>query len=238
MGFDFLATGHYAKIVERKGKYFLARPRDRHKDQTYFLYGISPDILSRVLFPLAGYTKDQTRTLACRAGLSVAEKEQSQDICFIRGRNYKEFINKHGYRPKPGDIVTLEGKALGRHQGLAYFTRGQRSGLKIASKEPLYVIDFDLDQNRIIVGAKARLRSSIVLAKDLNWFKEPGRRLEAKIRYAHTPAACCVQKRGNSAKVVFKEPQEAITPGQSIVFYDGNSLVGGGIIESAVFACL
>lgn len=233
MEFDFLATGHYARIIEKQGRYFLARPRDRRKDQTYFLYGISPDILSSVLFPLADYTKEETRALARDAGLAVAEKEQSQDICFIRHGSYKEFLESRGYRAQPGDIVTREGIVLGRHHGLAYFTCGQRSGLKIASKEPLYVLDLDSALNRVVVGPKSETACSVVFAGELNWFGKPPAELEAKIRYAHKPAACRIAGNGGRVKVVFDEAQEAVTAGQSIVFYDADILLGGGIIERA-----
>ncbi|MBU4304770.1 MAG: tRNA 2-thiouridine(34) synthase MnmA [Candidatus Omnitrophica bacterium] len=233
--FDFLATGHYAKIDYSQKGYNLCRPKDRKKDQTYFLYRIKKADLAAVLFPLADYTKEEVRRIARQAQLAVAAKPQSQDICFIIGTDYKEFlVNKAGNVPG-GDIVTTAGDIVGRHNGIINYTRGQRGGLGIAAKEPLYVIDIDAKNNRVIIGSKKEIPSNFVAVKMFNRLADDfPAKSKAMIRYRHTPAACRIKILDNDkAEAVFDEPQEAVTPGQSIVFYNDDIVLGGGLIETA-----
>ncbi|MBI4845518.1 MAG: tRNA 2-thiouridine(34) synthase MnmA [Candidatus Omnitrophica bacterium] len=233
-GFDFLATGHYARIENIDGDYRLKEPKDLNKDQTYFLYGIKKENLSAILFPLADYTKEEVRNIARQAGLPVAEKPQSQDICFISGKDYKEFVSKRA-RIKSGDIVDMKGIVIGSHSGIINYTRGQRTGLRIARQKPLYVVDIDAKKNQVIVGNKEDLKSDKALVSGLNLLvDELPEKTSAKIRYRHKKAACSIKlaDRG-SLEVVFEDAQEAVTAGQSIVFYENNTVLGGGIIEKA-----
>lgn len=235
LGFDMLATGHYAATVQHQGRTVLRRGKDSRKDQSYFLYAVKNDVLKRIVLPLGDYTKDQTRRLARDAALPVAEKSESQDICFIPDGNYREFLMQHVRDIQPGDIVDLSGKKRGRHQGIPFYTIGQRGGLGIAAPAPLYVIAIDAIQNSIIVGDKKHVRSRRLRAGNItmqvNSFPQ---RATAKIRYAHKPAACSFSVSGGSLEVVFDEWQDAITPGQSVVLYDDDRVLGGGIINEVL----
>lgn len=232
MGFDFLATGHYAKIEMRDGLYFLKRPRDRRKDQTYFLYAIPRRVLGSVLFPLAPFTKDEVRETARRAKLPVADREESQDICFIAQKNYGAFLSERIRGIKPGLITNRSGKKLGEHRGIVFYTIGQRSGLGISAKSPLYVVSMDVPGNRIVVGDKKDVMARGLLAGDLNMLAgEWPPTVYGKVRYRKKEARCSTIMEGNRLRVIFEEEQEAITPGQSVVFYDGDTVLGGGVIE-------
>lgn len=232
LGFEGLATGHYAKVEQENGKWLLKKSKDRHKDQTYFLYCINKDDLSRIYFPLAEYTKDEVRALAKQADLPVADKAESQDICFVPEGDYPEFLKDRVKNIPKGDIVDTAGKILGRHKGLFHYTIGQRAGLGIAVGKPCYVVELDAENNRLIVGAKEDLRCKGLEASQANWLAgEIPLELEAKIRYAHKAASCKIIKKDDSFSLIFDQPQESITSGQSVVIYAGDVVVGGGIIE-------
>ena len=235
-GFDGLATGHYAAIVAGEGGYLLKRPKDRRKDQTYFLHAIPRETLAKVLFPLAGYTKDEVREIAERAGLPVFDKRESQDVCFMPAEGHGAFLQSRGAGIEPGEIVNLEGRVLGRHPGVACYTIGQRGGLRVSSPAPLYVLAIDAPRNRLVVGGKADLRASGLVAGELNRLVDafPEEAL-AKIRYAHQAARCRIFEGSDGRLTVrFAEPQEAIAPGQSVVLYDGETVLGGGIIQEVL----
>jgi tRNA-specific 2-thiouridylase len=235
MGFDYLATGHYAKVEEVRGRCFLKRPKDKVKDQTYFLYPIKREALGKILFPLADLTKEEVRQIARENKLPVAEKPQSQDICFIPERDYRKFLSERIKDPKGGPIVDLRGKVLGRHKGIFFYTIGQRQGLGISWKEPLYVIAIDPKENKVIVGEKKDLKARGLKAKDLNLLvDELPKRAFAKLRYTHKGEYCQVRLKDNELELIFEEPQEAITPGQSVVLYDEDLVLGGGIIEEVI----
>jgi len=232
LGFDFLATGHYAAIEKNREYYCLRKPKDRKKDQTYFLYPMSYSDLGRVLFPLANLTKEEARAMAKKASLPVAEKQESQDICFVTQKNYQEFLSERVQGLKPGPIVDMKGNILGRHRGIIFYTIGQRGGLRISHPTPLYVVSIDPDRNQLVVGEKKDLKARGLIAGDVNllapsWPKE----VYAKIRYRKKEAPCGVTFENNKIRVVFAEEQEAITPGQSVVFYANDCVLGGGVIE-------
>jgi len=232
-GCDFFATGHYAHIVQTDKGYLIKRPKDRTKDQTYFLYAIQKDFLPSILFPLAEYTKDEVRSLARTEGLAVADKAQSQDICFIPDKEYSTFIRQQVRGIRPGRIVDRQGKVLGTHQGIMFYTIGQRGGLGISAKAPLYVVELNAEKNEIVVGEKQSLRANGLIADLKNTFVTPfPERVYAKIRYAHPQTLCSVQiEASNKLQVIFDEPQESITPGQSVVLYYDDCVLAGGIIE-------
>jgi tRNA-specific 2-thiouridylase len=232
LGFDYLATGHFATITRENERFFLKKPRDKVKDQTYFLYATPYEALKRILFPLAGLTKAEVRGLALNAGLPVAEKAESQDLCFVNRQNYPDFVAQRMQAIQPGCIVDQAGQKLGTHRGIVYYTIGQRSGLGIAYRVPLYVVAIDAAANRLIVGEKSALKARGLVAGDLNiltadWPAE----VEAKIRYRRKPARCEVVREQDKITVVFREAEEAITPGQAVVFYQGDYVLGGGAIE-------
>jgi tRNA-specific 2-thiouridylase len=231
-GFDGIATGHYAAIEAEDGAYRLKVPKDRRKDQTYFLHAVPREVLGKVLFPLAGYTKDEVREIAGKAGLPVFDKPESQDICFIPAEGLGAFLQSRGASLLPGEIVDGQGRLVGRHRGIACYTIGQRGGLGISSPKPLYVLAIDAAQNRLIVGPKADLKSVGLIADQVNCLVDafPGEAW-AKIRYAHRAARCRVSYRDGRLTVRFAEPQEAVAPGQSVVLYDGSTVLGGGIIR-------
>jgi len=236
MGFDCLATGHYARVEHAPAASQLRTPRDQRKDQTYFLYAIGKEELCHVLFPLADYHKDEVRSLAAAARLPTSEKPESQDICFVTEEGIGPLLRQYaGEEIIPGDIVNRAGKVLGCHRGLPFYTVGQRGGLGISNPVPLYVLALDGEHNRLVVGEKHEVRATGLIAEKLNMLVEnPPMRATAKIRYAHRAAACSITWEGASATIRFDEPQEAITPGQSVVVYDGDLVVGGGIIREAI----
>ena len=235
LGFDFLATGHYAAIERDDGGFLLKKPRDRRKDQTYFLYPIPYAGLGSILFPLACLTKEEVRKMARGGALPVAQKQESQDICFVTQKNYQAFLSERVQDCKPGPILDVQGNVLGKHRGIIFYTIGQRGGLGISSKTPLYVISIDYEDNRIIVGEKKKLLASGLVAGDLNLFVENlPREVSAKIRYRKREAPCGVALESDRIKVAFAEEQEAITPGQSVVLYADDRVLGGGIIEEVL----
>jgi tRNA-specific 2-thiouridylase len=235
LGFDFLATGHYAAIERNEGGHCLKRPKDRKKDQTYFLYAIPYEGLKSILFPLASLTKDDVREIAKKAFLPVAEKQESQDICFVTQKNCQEFLSGRVQKLKPGPIVDMKGSILGTHRGIIFHTIGQRGGLGISHKTPLYVVSIDPDENCIVVGEKKDLKAKGLLAGDMNLLAETWPlQVHAKIRYRKKEAPCGVIREGDRLRVIFTEEQEAITPGQSVVFYNNDRVLGGGVIEEVL----
>ena len=242
IGADLLATGHYARVEysAERGRWLLLRGRDLSKDQSYFLFGLTQDQLSRTLFPLGNMSKPEVRDLAHQHGLALAEKPDSQEICFIPGGDYKRFIDAYLHEQgeelpdTSGELVTISGEVIGTHAGIHNFTVGQRKGLGVATGSPLYVIELRGDKQQVIVGGDHDLRSRTLRAHRLNWIAfdtlESCIRVKAKIRHRHEPAEAEVRMDGNRVAVTFDEPQRAITPGQAIVFYDENLVIGGGWI--------
>ena len=231
-GMDLLATGHYAKISDEGGVPALARPVDRTKDQTYFLYSVERDRLGRVLFPLGDLTKEEVRKIAAEADMPVSEKPESQDVCFWPEGGGAAFFESRGIESLPGDILSISGEILGRHEGIFNFTVGQRRGLGISAPKPLYVISIDPGTNTIIAGEERHLYSDRLVAKPVNFLPgETGGRVEGKIRYGHGPEPCEFSIKGDTLEIRFDVPQRAVTPGQSVVLYRGDVVIGGGIIR-------
>ncbi|MDG5470905.1 tRNA 2-thiouridine(34) synthase MnmA [Jeotgalibacillus sp. ET6] len=239
LGADYLATGHYAQVEERDGEVKMLRGLDENKDQTYFLNQLTQQQLAKVMFPIGGINKKEVRRIAEEAGLATASKKDSTGICFIGERNFKEFLGQ--YLPaQPGDMVTMESKKVGSHDGLMYYTIGQRHGLGIGgSGEPWFVLGKDLEKNQLFVGQgfdHEALYSHSLIAADLSWTssKEPEGtfRCTAKFRYRQSDHGVTVHiKDGGLAEVVFDEPSRAVTPGQAVVFYNGDECLGGGTID-------
>jgi tRNA-specific 2-thiouridylase len=236
LGADYLATGHYARIDSSLGSHRLLKAIDRAKDQSYFLYTLRQEELKHLLFPLGGYRKDEVRRMAKEKGLPTYDKGESQELCFIPNGNYRSFLAER-LPQKPGEIVDLEGRLLGRHQGIAYYTIGQRHGLGIASAEPLYVISIDAQSNTLVVGSGEELWSDTLLASKLSFISgeapQGDTEVRAKIRYKSHEAKAVLSPKGEFVELRFDEPQRAITPGQGVVFYRGDEVFGGGIIERA-----
>jgi tRNA-specific 2-thiouridylase len=242
-GADRIATGHYARneYDGARGRWILKRPADRSKDQTYFLFGLTQEQLSRTLFPLGAYTKPEVREIAAKHSLALATKPDSQEICFIPGGDYKQFIdaylNEQGEAmpDTAGELVTANGEVVGQHGGIHNFTVGQRKGLGVNSASPLYVLQIDAAEKRVVVGGGDELATRVFRARDLNWITIPELtgevRAEVKIRHRHEPAAAVIRAAGaGEVEIEFDVPQRAVTPGQSAVFYDGEEVVGGGWI--------
>jgi tRNA-specific 2-thiouridylase len=243
IGAEKIATGHYARLSfnERSARYELRKSVDACKDQTYFLFGLTQAQLARTLFPLGGMVKPQVRELARELGLPIAEKSDSQEICFVPNGNYAAFIEAYLREHESelpqlkGEIVDTNGRILGHHTGTYHFTIGQRRGLGIASGEPLYVIETDAAKQRVIVGSNRDLMRDSLMARDVNWVSiappEKPVRAEVKIRNKHIPACATLTALSETrVHVQFDEPQRAITPGQAAVFYDGDLVLGGGWI--------
>jgi tRNA-specific 2-thiouridylase len=242
LGADSIATGHYTRIEhdEVNDRYLLKKGVDHGKDQSYVLYTMSQNQLKHTLMPLGVFTKEKVRQIARERGLSVADKAESQEICFIPDGNYSRFLKE--YMPevaKPGPILDREGNTLGEHRGILFYTIGQRKGLGISAEEPIYVVAIDRARNAIIVGSKQEVYGDELIATNLNWItmespKQP-LELKAKIRYRHREAdAVIIPISKREAHVKFKQPQMAITPGQAIVFYHKDTVVGGGTVEQTL----
>lgn len=228
--FDKFATGHYARIVEDNGKYFVKRGIDSTKDQSYFLYRLKQEQLKNIILPLGSYTKAEIREIAANHGLDVANKPDSQD--FYDG-DYNELL---GVEEKIGNIVDTDGKILGTHKGIWNYTVGQRKGIGISSSEPLYVLRLDKDNNEVVVGARDKTFKKSLIASDINFIAPIpyGEKLCAKIRSSQIPQDVTVEKLDDDKiKVIFEEYQKSIAPGQSVVIYDKDTLLAGGIIDSA-----
>lgn len=236
LGFDYVATGHYASIRKREDGRYLLEQVDAAKDQSYVLYGMTQFQLAHTLLPIAGYEKETIRRLAVEADLPVAHKPDSQDICFIEDHDYAAFIEKYtGTVTPPGDFVDGEGNVLGRHRGIAHYTVGQRKGLGMAFGQPMYVTALRPEQNQVVLGPDGSQYRASLLAEDLNWIAVPGldgpMTVTAKVRYQAQPAQAVVTPLADGrVRVDFTEPQRSVTPGQAVVFYDGKTVVGGGTI--------
>ncbi len=242
LGADFIATGHHARIEkeETEGAYLLKKGVDRQKDQSYFLYLLTQEQLSRTLLPIGNFTKKEVRQKARELKLPTAARPESQDICFIPDDNYAEFLKDYiPQATEPGPILSERGDVLGSHRGILSYTTGQRKGLGISAREPLYVIAIEPERNAVIVGNKEQALGNELIASRLNWIAierltQPIT-LKARIRYRHREAEATVTPLDEDrVEVKFKQPQLAITPGQAVVFYDGDTVIGGGTIKSAV----
>ncbi|MBL9128990.1 MAG: tRNA 2-thiouridine(34) synthase MnmA, partial [Verrucomicrobiales bacterium] len=241
LGAEYVATGHYARVEkdEASGRFLLKRGRDLRKDQSYFLFSLRQDQLARTRFPLGDLTKADTREIARDSALKTADKEESMEICFVPDNDYGRFLEQSKLVSRHrGEIVDRHGKVLGHHDGIEFFTIGQRRGLGIAAPHPLYVLDLDAANNRVIVGGEADLERDALVVERCNWIytEVPPASLEAlvKIRYNHPGTRATVRPASDgTAEVRFHEPQRAITPGQACVFYDGDLVLGGGWISRA-----
>ena len=234
MGADYLATGHYARIEHLPNGYRLLKAADPTKDQSYFLYTLGQRELQYLLLPLGNLHKAEVRRLAVELGLPSGSRRDSQDVCFIPDNDYRSFIAQH-ISLQPGDIVDTRGKILGKHSGLAQYTVGQRQGLGLNSNKRLYVLKLDANGNRLVVGTEDQLLSNALSASRLSWVsgeapRQPSR-VTAKVRYKSPEAAAELNLNGEMAEVRFQQPQRAIAPGQAVVFYQGDEVLGGGIIE-------
>lgn len=234
LGVDYIATGHYAKIEEKDGRFLLVRPEDRRKDQTYFLYNMTQGQLSRTLFPLYGVTKDETRQIAEECGLPVSQKKDSQDICFIPDGDYVGFITRRDGSMPDGNFVDADGNVLGKHKGIMNYTIGQRKGLGIALNRPMYVVGINPAENTVVLGEDGSQMKNELCAHSVNLISvekiDSPFECTAKIRYNAPDVPCTVYPDENGFKVEFKQPQKSVTPGQMVVLYDNNIVIGGGII--------
>jgi len=243
LGADFLATGHYARVEHSGSGYRLLKAKDTSRDQSYFLYILTQEKLARVLFPVGDHTRDDVKQMAKQAGLPAVAKS-SHDICFISQKNYGYFLSQR-FSPTPGDVVDTDGRKLGQHRGIAFYTIGQRHGVGLASGKPLYVVRIEPESNRVVLGSVEDLYSQGLTARNLNWIsgKAPQEPITvtAKIRYKSKEAEATVfpprgcESRCNRDETIcdvrFAEPQKAVTPGQAVVFYNGDEVLGGGIIH-------
>ena len=245
LGAEFIATGHYVRSDCRDGVHRLLKGLDPNKDQSYFLYTIGQEQLAKTLFPVGELLKPDVRSAALEAGIRVHDKKDSTGICFIGERNFRDFLSEY-IPPAPGEVRTVEGNVIGQHTGLQYYTLGQRQGLGIGGvkgypEEPWYVLHKDLEENALYVGQghdHPWLNAGSLLASQLSWVggkaPEAGRELTAKVRYRQADQACTVRESGTDRLVLdFEQPQRAVTPGQSVVLYDGDNCLGGGIIDWA-----
>jgi tRNA-specific 2-thiouridylase len=236
LGADYLATGHYARVRRENGAYRLLKAVDGGKDQSYVLHVLGQEELAQVLFPVGDYRKEQVRQLAGQFDLPVVGKKESMDLCFLGDGDYRRFLREHAADPaQAGPIVTRDGEVLGRHEGLPFYTIGQRKGLGISAGEPLYVLAKDVAQNALVVGGRHELGQTTLLARDVNWTSGavPGEAIRAgvKIRYKAREAPATVRPLpGGQARVQFDEPVTGATPGQGVVFFDGDMVLGGGLI--------
>ncbi len=242
IGAEYIATGHYARIVQhpQTSRYVLKKSATAHKDQTYALYNLTQDQLQHTLMPVGDYTKEEIREIAQKIGLTVAQKPDSQEICFIPDNDYGKFIQEMTHQKiKQGHFVDTKGNILGTHKGIVYYTVGQRKGLGIALGKPMFVVEIRPQTDEVVLGTNDEVFQSVLYAGDLNFMMIDGlqgeMRVEGKIRYSHRAAPCTISiiKEG-FIECRFDEPQRAITPGQAVVFYDGDYVVGGGTILSGV----
>ena len=238
IGADKIATGHYAHILKLPNGRYTLRRSEEGKDQTYVLYRLTQDQLARTVMPVGGYPKSKIREIAADIGQKVADKPDSQDICFLPDGNYQKFLEENGaWGMGPGNFVTKDGTVIGRHKGITHYTIGQRKGLNLAMGRPVFVTEIRQETNEVVIGDHDELMKDTLIAGGLNWMsveslKEP-MRVRAKIRYAHQGAPATIQMDSeDTVRVTFDEPQRAITPGQSVVFYDGDIIAGGGFIIS------
>ncbi len=237
LGVDFLATGHYVRVAKSGDRCVLCKGTDYSKDQSYFLYKLTQPQLKQVLMPLGDLTKEKVRRVANELGLTPTEEGESQEVCFIPDGDYRDFVAaRMPVVSKPGPIENRQGNIIGEHRGIINYTIGQRRGIGIAAKEPLYVIDINAERNAIVVGPKDEIYRNELTATEVNWIsaEAPDQpiEVEAKIRYMHPAARALIFPLDDGrVRVVFEQPQMAITPGQAVVFYDGDTIMGGGTIE-------
>lgn len=235
-GYSKIATGHYARIKQdENGRYLLLRAANIEKDQSYVLYGLTQQQLSRTLFPLGEYTKEQVRELARENDLICADRPDSQDICFVPDGDYASFIEKtYDFKSAEGDYVDIKGKILGRHKGVIRYTIGQRKGLGIALGKPQFVIDKNPVTNQVVLGDEEHIFKTEVFVRDANFIPfnslESEMRVTVKLRYRHKDSPAVISLQGDKIRIVFDEPQRAPSPGQAAVFYSGDIVIGGGII--------
>jgi tRNA-specific 2-thiouridylase len=233
---DYIATGHYARIENGGNSLTLLKGIDQNKDQSYVLFTLNQSEMKRLLLPVGNYPKDYIRKMALDAGLPVADKPDSQEICFIPDGDYRKFVREQS-KPKPGQIVSLNGDVLGNHPGIQFFTVGQRRklGLKGHSESPMYVTKINTERNEIVLGSEKDLYSSTLWASNVNYLSDntPSEsfRATAKIRYKASEMPANINPLDNWAEIRFDEPQRAVTPGQAVVFYDNEKVIGGGFIE-------
>ena len=238
IGADYVATGHYAKIEERDGRYLLIRSDDDHKDQTYALYNFTQDQLKHTLMPCGAYEKTKIREIAKEIGLAVHNKKDSEEICFVSDNDHGKYIsNEKPDRVKPGNFVDKSGNVLGKHKGIVYYTIGQRKGLGLSLGRPVFVIGINAKTNEVVIGSEDDIFKTDLIATDVNFIPfdklEDEMKVQAKIRYSARPAEAIISPLENGrVKVSFAEKQRAITKGQSVVFYNDDIVVGGGIIEN------
>jgi len=232
LGADYLATGHYVRVGHSKDGHRLLKAADTRRDQSYFLYTLTQEKLGHVLFPLGEHSKDEVKQMVKQAGLPTATKP-SQDICFISQKNYGAFLSQR-FPSTPGDVVDTQGRKLGQHRGIVFYTIGQRHGLGLASGKPLYIINIEPESNRIVLGHEKELYSQKLSAQKLNWISGKAPRepitTQARIRYKSKEAEAVLFFRNGSVAVHFTQPQKSVTPGQAIVFYNMDEVLGGGII--------
>lgn len=234
LGYDYVVTGHYARIEEKDGKFYLKKGKDLSKDQSYVLYSLTSAQLSRILLPLGEYSKDEIREIAEAQGFINAKKRDSQDICFVPDGNYAAFIEKYLNKTYPkGEFVDKKGKVIGEHLGIIRYTIGQRKGLGVAAGHPVYVVNKDIANNKVILGSNEDLMSTRLEADDFNWIydKPEGEiKCKAKVRYNMQEVDCTVHCEGDRVVVEFDNPVRAVTSGQAVVLYDGDYVIGGGTI--------
>jgi len=239
---DLLATGHYARLDynERIGRFLLRKGVDRKKDQSYVLFSLTQDQFRHTLFPLGELRKEEVREKAFRLGLRVHDKPESQEVCFIQETSYHSFLSERLREPiESGPILDKDGNILGRHKGIPFYTIGQRRGLRLAKGKPLYVIQIDRERNAIVVGGEEDVRGDTFLVDSVNWIAAPEtiplQNAHVKIRYNHPGSEASISPKGEGEwEVKFKSPQKAITPGQAAVFYDGDTVLGGGWIKEVL----
>ncbi len=239
IGADYIATGHYAQLaLLPNGRYAIRQSAAAKKDQTYALYSLTQDQLRHTLFPAGAYTKDQIRRIAQQAGINVADKPDSQEICFVPDHDYAGFISREtGKDEEPGNFVTAGGTILGRHKGISHYTVGQRKGLGIALGKPVFVTQIRTDTNEVVIGNQEDLMTTELLAENVNYmaqeYFEPGQRMTVKIRYSHPGETCTitdVSADGTCIRLKFDRPVRAVTPGQAAVLYRDGYVLGGGTI--------
>ncbi|MFV0465119.1 MAG: tRNA 2-thiouridine(34) synthase MnmA [Lachnospiraceae bacterium] len=242
IGADFIASGHYARIGKLpNGRYAIGTSATAAKDQTYALYNLTQDQLARTLMPVGEYTKEQIREIAAEIGLNVAAKPDSQEICFIPDQDYAGFIERMAKERVPGigNFVEKDGTVIGQHAGISHYTIGQRKGLNLAMGKPVFVTEIRPETNEVVIGGNEDVYVKTLTAAKLNFMAvetmEPGMRFLTKIRYAHPGAMAVLTKlEGDQIEIEFDEPQRAVTPGQAVVFYQGNYIAGGAVIQKTI----
>lgn len=232
---DYIATGHYAQTKLENNTWNLYRAKDLSKDQSYVLHFLDQEKLSKIIFPLGEYTKDEIRKIASEAGLPCVDKAESMDICFTEGEAYSEYIKKNSdYTPKPGNVVDIKGNILGQHEGLINYTIGQRKGLGIAGGNPLYVLSLNKENNEVVLGSKDETFTNEVNVRNFSWINGsapvPEFNCQAKLRYRQQPRECTAVVNDTTVKLIYPEGIDSVTPGQFAVLYDGDRVLGGGEI--------